>query len=289
MRQGCRATVTRVSHRGNTHFLPSRSVEIPIRRQVPMPERTSRTAHDHGVRRLRDVIRAAVLGGAYPSGVLPGEAELMTEHGTTRATVRDALAMLRSDRLIERTQGVGTHAVVAPVRAQMEEALGLLRPANSTLFDPRVRPHVLDRAVLPIPSTLAEWMGVAPGTDCLRLDYVSLHDDDPIALATNYVLFPEAERLLNTPFRHDWYSLLADAGVRLGQSEFVMDSLLADPLSSSLLDVAEGSALLAMDQTIRDRDGRIVNVAFIRMRPDRFRFVSRGHAPAHPTSTQEPA
>lgn len=286
MRQVCTETVTPVSHRGNNRFLPSRAVEISIGRRVTMPE-----SREHGVRRLRDVIRAAVLGGTYRTGLLPSEAELMAEHSATRATVRDALAMLRAERLIERTQGIGTHAVVAPLRAQMEEALGVLRPANSTLFDPQVRPKVLDRAVLPVPSTLAEWMGVAPGTECVRLDYISLHQDDPIALATNYVLYPEAEKLLNTPFRHDWYSLLDDAGVVLGQSEFVMDSLLADALSSALLNIAEGSALLAMDQTIRDPDGRIFNVAFIRMRPDRFRFVSQASAPTrqHPSPIEESA
>jgi len=94
-------------------------------------------------------------------------------------------------------------------------------------------------------------------------------------LATNYVLYPEAGRLLDVPFRGDWYTLLAEAGVVLGESEFVLDSVLADPLTAALLGVAEGTALLAMDQTIADPAGRVFNVAFIRMRTGRYRFVTQ--------------
>lgn len=47
-----------------------------------------------------------------------------------------------------------------------------------------------------------------------------------------------------------------------------------------------------MDQTIRDPDGRVFNVAFIRMRTDRYRFVtrasvsSRGRADHSPRSPE---
>ena len=161
----------------------------------------------------------------------------MAGHGATRAAVRNALAMLCAEGLIERTQGVGTHAVVAPIRAKMEEALGVLRPASSALFSNGTRPRLLDRSTVSVPETLAGWLRVAPGTACLRLEYVSEIADVPIAIATNYVLFPEAGRLLEVPFRVDWYTLLAEAGVVLGESEFVMDSVLADELSSALLSV----------------------------------------------------
>lgn len=256
------------------------------------PTGRAASARAHEARRLHDLIRAAVLGGGYPDGQLPGEAELMADHGATRACVREALELLRTERLIERTQGVGTHAVVAPERAQMEEALGVLRPARGAMFDPRFRPKVLDSSTVPVPRTLTGLLGVEAGLPCLRLDYVSLHDDEPFALATNYVLYPEAERLAATAFRHDWYTLLEDAGVRFGESEFVMDSVPADPRSARLLRVPEGTALLAMDQTIRDHDERAFNVAFIRMRTDRFRFVTRarvGSGLEHPRTPRSNA
>ena len=154
----------------------------------------------------------------------------MAGYGAARATVREALAMLRSERLVERSQGVGTHAVIGPPKTTMDEALGVI--GESEMLDAATRPRVLDRSTLPAPDTLAAWLGVDPGTPCLRLEYVAMHRATmPSAIATNYVLYPEAEQLLATPFRGHWYTLLADAGVVLGESEFVMDCVLADPTS----------------------------------------------------------
>jgi GntR family transcriptional regulator len=230
----------------------------------------------HDLRRLRDMLRAAVQGGQYPDGQLPSEAELMAAHRASRATVREALALLRAEGLIERTQGIGTHAIVAPVSTTLTEAHGAITPKRDSMFNQRMRPRVLDRSVVPAPSTVAERLGVPDGTKCLRLDYVSLHEEEPIALATNYVLFPEAERLQDTPFVSDWYALLADAGVEMSESEFVIGCELADAPLASALSIREGAPLISMEQIIYDLQGRPFDLAFIHTRGERFRFVSRG-------------
>jgi GntR family transcriptional regulator len=252
----------------NPGSLPSWSMAVP----TPPRERSPR---EQEVRRLHDLLRAAVLSGRF-TGQLPGERALMSGYGATRATVREALAMLRSERLVERSQGVGTHAVIGPPKTTMDEALGVI--GESEMLDAATRPRVLDRSTLPAPDTLAAWLGVVPGTPCLRLEYVAMHEGMPSAIATNYVLYPEAKQLLDTPFRAHWYTLLADAGVVLGESEFVMDCVQADPMSAALLETTPGLPLLAVEQTIADPAGRRFNVAIIRIRPDRIRFVSRASA-----------
>jgi GntR family transcriptional regulator len=229
----------------------------------------------HEVRRLRDMLRAAVQGGRYDDGQLPSEAELMASHRATRATVRQALALLRAEGLIERTQGIGTHAVLHPVSTELPEAHGVISPGRDSMFNRRMRPRVLDRSVVPAPATVADRLGVARATQCLRLEYVALHEEEPVALATNYVLFPQAERLRHTPFVSDWYALLADAGVELSESEFVFGCELADELLASVLGIREGAPLIAMEQIIYDRHGRPFDLAFIHTCGERFRFVSR--------------
>ncbi|HVW40478.1 MAG TPA: GntR family transcriptional regulator [Amycolatopsis sp.] len=230
----------------------------------------------HDVRRLRDMLRGAVQGGWYPDGQLPSEPELMATHQASRATVRAALSLLRSEGLIERTQGIGTHAVVRPVKTSLPEAHGVIKPSRDSMFNQRMRPREIDRSVVRAPTTVAGRLGVAAGTPCLRLEYVALHDEEPIALATNYVLFPEAEKLRQTPFVSDWYRLLADAGVALSDSEFVFDCELADAPLAAALGVREGSPLISLEQIIYDLDGRPFDLAFIHTRGERFRFVSRG-------------
>lgn len=228
------------------------------------------------VRRLRDLLRAAVLADRFDGGHLPGETELMSGYGAARATVRAALGLLRAEGLVVRLQGVGTHAVVNPPRTPMDEALGVL--GTSAMLDSTTEPRVLDRSRIPAPESLAAWMDVAPGSPCLRLEYIGMVDGLPSSIATNYVLYPEAGKLLATPFRAHWYTLLADAGVVLGESEFVMDCVQADEVSARLLDVVPGAPLLSVEQTIADPAGRVFNVAMLKIRTDRFRFVSRASA-----------
>ncbi|MCW2863778.1 MAG: GntR family transcriptional regulator [Actinoallomurus sp.] len=231
--------------------------------------------HDAQVRRLRDLLRSAILRGGFPHGQLPGEPELMASYGVTRATVREALTLLRREGLIDRRQGVGTHVVVHAVLARLAEAHGAADPVVDSVFNRRMRPRVLDRSTIPLPAIAAERLSVRPGIPCLRLEYIALLEDEPTALATNYVLFPEAERLLTMPFDSDWYALLRDAGVCLGESEFVVGCAPADAITAPLLDVAEGAPLITMEQVIRDSAGRPFDLAHIHTRGDRFLFVSR--------------
>jgi GntR family transcriptional regulator len=225
---------------------------------------------------MRDLLRFAVLRGAYPDGRIPSESELMAAHGASRATVREALALLRADGLIERTQGIGTHVVTQSEVARLAEAHGVVTPGPQAVFGrSRTRPRVLDRSVLPGPPTVTERLGVPAGTPCLRLEYVALLDDEPAGLATNYVLFPEAERLLDCAFVSDWYVLMADAGVEFSQSEFVIGCELADAGIAAELAIGVGSPVITMEQTITDPAGRPFDLAFIYLLGRRFRYISR--------------
>jgi GntR family transcriptional regulator len=247
----------------------------------------TRSGRTHEVRRLRDLVRTAVLRAEFPGGALPSEGELMAAHGVTRGTVREALALLRAEGLIQRTQGVGTHSVSTAVDSLLDEAHGVASPAQDSIFNRRMRPRVLDCAVIPAPQTVARHLAVEPGVPCLRLEYVALLADEPYGLATNYVLYPEAAALPDTPFVSDWYALLADAGVLLGESEFVVGCVLADRVTAPVLGVAEGAPLMALEQTISDPAGRPFDFAYVYSRADRSRFVSR--ASRRPITEEDPS
>ncbi|HEX3789584.1 MAG TPA: GntR family transcriptional regulator [Pseudonocardiaceae bacterium] len=231
------------------------------------------------MRRVRDLVRAAILRRDFPHGALPGESELMLSHGVGRASVRAALALLRDEGLIERTQGIGTHVVVRAVTTRLDEAHGAAEPGPESLLNRRMRPKVLDCSTVALPATAANRLGVPAGVPCLRLEYIALLEDEPIALATNYALFPEAERLATTPFVSDWYALLAEAGIVLGDSEFLIGGMAADALTARLLDLVPGTPLLALEQVISDPSGRAFDYAVVLHRTDRFLFRSVAHRP----------
>ena len=60
------------------------------------------------VSQLTDTLRQAIAAGQFTAGArLPSEAQLTETHGVSRTVVREAIAALRADRLVEARQGAG--------------------------------------------------------------------------------------------------------------------------------------------------------------------------------------
>jgi GntR family transcriptional regulator len=253
--------------------------------QAPLPaSRTSRAAAarrvasrrgraDGAARRLRDLLRTNVVGGTYPDGLLPSESELMLTHGAPRAAVRDALAMLREEGLVERVQGIGTFTVhesrytstIAELHGEVDDE-AVIR---------RTRPEVLERTVVPASDAVARKLMIDSGEPVLLLEYLAFVNGDAIGLATNYVKFPEAEALLTVPFEADWYALLDDAGLPLGGSEWLLSAANADAAVAGLLNLTPGSAVMLAEELIWDEDGRVYDFAICYIRTDRHVYQSR--------------
>lgn len=57
---------------------------------------------------LSETLRKSIAEGQFPPGTrLPSEAQLTIAHGVSRTVVREAIAALRADRLVEARQGAG--------------------------------------------------------------------------------------------------------------------------------------------------------------------------------------
>jgi DNA-binding FadR family transcriptional regulator len=75
--------------------------------------------------RLGDNLRRAIVAGQFPPGSkLPSESQLSEAHGVSRTVVREALASLRADRLVEARQGAGVF-VLEPQQAAPSPLLSL--------------------------------------------------------------------------------------------------------------------------------------------------------------------
>jgi DNA-binding FadR family transcriptional regulator len=63
---------------------------------------------------LSETLRQAIAEGQFPPGSrLPSEAQLTVAHGVSRTVVREAIAALRADRLVEARQGAGVFVLQA--------------------------------------------------------------------------------------------------------------------------------------------------------------------------------
>lgn len=240
------------------------------------PERHSRrtAARRSSSRRLRDLLRCEVLRGGYPDGVLPSEASLMLAYGVSRQTVRDALDLLRQEGLIERLQGTGTLVLAARDATQLMDVHGVVTPAPGG-FVRGLTPRVLEKTVVPMPRPVAAALEEDEGAPCLLLEYAALSGDRVTGLCTNYLRFPEADRVAATAFTGDWYRLMRDAGLAVTETDLLMEATLADEELAAVLETAPGAPVLTMEQVIRDETGRPYDFAVLRCRGDRLSLFSR--------------
>ncbi|MGK5556453.1 GntR family transcriptional regulator [Actinomadura kijaniata] len=82
--------------------------------------------------RIADTLREGIRSGLYPPGTrLPTMAELCTAHGVSEIVVRQAVALLRGEGLVETRRGGGTVVKVVPParRIAMDRYRTFARPA----------------------------------------------------------------------------------------------------------------------------------------------------------------
>ncbi len=139
---------------------------------------------------LENLLREKILSGAFGAGDrLPTESDLIRDYGVSRITVRQALAALAEEGLIERRQGRGTFA--AERRAQrrpFESAIhftGSLDELIDMALDTPIR--VLETTRIEADQREAELLGLQAGEPVYRFKRLRLREDNPFSLIVNYL------------------------------------------------------------------------------------------------------
>lgn len=125
---------------------------------------------------LAAALRQRIIAGEWqPGGALPAEQALAGQHGVALGTMRQALALLVEQGLIERIHGRGTF-----VRAGLDGApmLRFFRFGDGSSAEiPRSR--VSSRQTLPASAAVAQMLGLRAGDPVLRLKRLRLLDGVP--------------------------------------------------------------------------------------------------------------
>jgi len=222
------------------------------------------------------VLREQLGDGRFSAG-LPGEFALMQQFGVARVTVRRALEQLAGEGLITRRPGRGTHPVAhdagraarsAPVQTGLT---GLLENIVSVSLNTTVKVIALDTIAASEP--VAGALGLAPGERVHKAVRVRSTREGPLSHITTYVpagvARPFGRRELA---RKPILLLLEEAGVKVGRAEQSISARLADAEVADQLQVAVGSALLAVRRVIFDEQDRAVQWLHGLYRPDRYEY-----------------
>jgi GntR family transcriptional regulator len=133
-----------------------------------------------------DAITAAITAGDYPPGAqLPAEAQMATNLGVSRPTLRDALRQLQDRGLIIRRHGRGTFVAKPPIRKDLNRNFGITAMIRSGGYRPGTRGLEVRREAAG--RELAPSLGLAPGDLVTVVERVRLADDRPVVWSRDVI------------------------------------------------------------------------------------------------------
>ncbi|MEO3785149.1 GntR family transcriptional regulator [Actinocorallia sp. B10E7] len=223
--------------------------------------------------RVAGTLRGRIVDGTLPvGGPLPSEAQLAEEFGASRGTVRQALSALRNEGLIEGGQGRQPVVSRQPMGQPFETFLSFTAWAEQSGHRPGQ--HTIEVARRGAGVTAAAALGLRPGDPVVDVLRLRLIDGHPVMLErSSFVL--DLGMLL---FEFDLdagsiYAGLTARGADLAVATHTIDAIAAPAHDADLLEVEEGSPLLRERRTTKTSDGRPVEYADDRYRPDRATFT----------------
>ncbi|CAB5515766.1 HTH-type transcriptional repressor GamR [Achromobacter anxifer] len=225
------------------------------------------------------VLREQVQEGRFDQDGVPGEHALADQFDVARITIRKAMEMLVADGLVSRRPGLGTwplRAAANPASApkarpqQKAHLTGLLE--NIVNMGLRTSVQVLDSTLVSAAPVVAEALDLAPGAPVHKSLRVRSTEVGPLSHITTYVPQAVADFTREDLEREPLLMLLEAAGVEFGGATQTISARLADAQIARHLDVAVGSALLAVTRIVRDVNERPVQLLQGLYRPDRYQY-----------------
>ena len=220
-------------------------------------------------RQLLELTRAMA-----PGTPVPPERELAQHYGTSRTTVRQALAELVVEGKLLRMQGRGTF-VAKPKVAQMLELSSYTEGMRAQGLNPQT--VVLDTGYITADGELAELLGIGAGERVLRLHRLRLADSEPMSVDTSLLSAERFPGLQHSLDRHPslYEAMATEYGVQIAEVRETIETGLADPRDAPLLRVDVGMPLLLLSRQAFDPAGIPVEWTQSRYRGDRYKLVTR--------------
>jgi len=133
-----------------------------------------------------DLLRNELLSGDWAEEPLPGEDALIRKYGVSRGIIRDVLAILADQGMVERVRGAGTFALApSALQHEIEVSRDLAQEMNAN--GTRVAIRTTYAALHPAPSFIAERLELATGAQVLILESVTSLDGFPLSIRSAFM------------------------------------------------------------------------------------------------------
>jgi GntR family transcriptional regulator len=215
-------------------------------------------------------------GRLRPGQRLGAERALAAELGVSRATLRQALAVLEDGGVVRRVPGRGGGTFVAKGKIERDLSRIVGVPALLRSQGVGAGTRVLSARLAEADDVTAQALRARPGELVIDLVRIRLADGSPFSL--EHAKFP-ARRfpgLLELPLGGSVYELIEEHfGARPTEAVERIEVAAASADEAAILDVEPGAPLMAITRTTTDADGEPIEFSRDLFRADRTRIVVR--------------
>ncbi len=223
---------------------------------------------------LKELLQDRMELGEWPPGSrIPTEKELAATYMVSQITVRQALARLASEGLVERCQGRGTFVCQASVSHDLLRLAGFSDGLARSGVE--VETRLLSATEATASEGVARRLNMAYGEPVIKIVRVRSRDGTPIALQTSHLNATLCRPLLGRDLeRESLFRLLTEVcGLELVRAEEAVSAVAVDDYEAEILSVASGSPALLIQRTTYDRRGRPVEFVKSVLRGDKCKFT----------------
>lgn len=231
----------------------------------------------HSAAPMYDQLRQLIIegidrDGLQPGDPLPGEHRLCERYGISRTVVRQALAQLEHEGLVERVKGKGTFVSRPRTSESLVHTLvGLYDDVERR--GGHVHSDVLRHEQALADDEIATALEVAPGTPVVVLERLRHVDGEPWSLSTTWMPEPVGAVTLGVDLSEaSLYRVLAENGIVATSGVRSAEATVATHEQAQHLGVSAGSALLRLRSVSRGADGIPMEYFVAHHRGDRSRF-----------------
>ena len=217
---------------------------------------------------MMEQIRLDILRGVYPVGErIPPEHELEARYSVSRVTVRRALQELTAAGLLERKQGKGTFVAQpkpAPAHREVQSFHHACREMGK-------KPSVGEVQCRQIAATERERgiLSLLPEAGMIEILRVLKADEEPVILEINH--FSSAYGWLEgANLKGSLYHALQEYGINAEKSIYDLSLRNASAQEAALLQIPEGTTLMAVEQVVYDQKDRPLYIGLQLIRGERF-------------------
>ena len=221
---------------------------------------------------IAEELRAQITAGVLrPGDDVPTEAELAARWHTSRGPIRNALAALRSEGLIETSRGRPARVVARKANQAVDVSVPFTRWARDLGVTPGAQTQELS---LRRAGTHAAALDVDADDTIVSVVRLRLLDGRPTMLERLFYTEAAGRRLFEVDL--DEVSItehLAAQGHPIVGLQHVIDAVAADDQDAALLRVPQGTPILRLSRTSRDAEGRIFEASEDRYLSEVVRFT----------------